>query len=301
MISRKLLCAATLACLAPFGASADTYLTPASNGGSGVLPSGHTRLHFEMSHGDWVDQVKLPTAPRDGDQVTLSNTYSSMASLLLTAGSALEDAAFAPIKAGHALDLRWNGQRQVWDVWEGASSRGFGSQEGAAMRIPAGDHMLTQLEMWDGAVASRVYLAMSGQRGALTVISNYGGKSTIVDGSDLVDGKDSVCSAESRCTYVLNGDGKWSPRRGQAVTQATQPLLAEPATRLTDVIIGEAVTDISTPFRMYLPRAASDGDVYRFFNPNPRGIYFVSNTSLFANGYTSFQFNAATQKWTFPR
>ncbi len=298
MISRKLLCSALLACVMPVAASAaEATLSPATNGGSGQLPSGYSRLHFQMSQGDWVNEVKLPASPRDGDQVTLRNSHGA-ASLLMTDGSVLEGVAFAPIKRGHDLDLSWNAHRNTWDVWDGASSRGFGSIAVPELTIPSDNHMLTQIEMWDGAVPGRLYLASSAERGALTVVSNYSARSVAIDGSRLLGGQHATCPAMSQCTYVFTTDGKWNAGTGKKVVRATQSLLPTPEARLSDVVIGNIAEDVETPFEMQLPAAAMDGDVYRFMNPNPRGSYLVDGEFI-GTGYTVFQYDANTLKWTY--
>lgn len=297
MTSRKLLCTATLLCLAPFAASAaEAYLSPNTNGGSGALPSGYTKLFFDMANGDWTHEVTLPATPRDGDAVILSSMAAN-SSRLKAEGAAFADLAYLPVQAGSEFRLVWNGADKRWDAGTGVSSRQLVGKNVAADRIPGSSHTLTQMVLRDGFHVGTISLPQLAPYGAVVVVSNRATWGTTIDGAQLAGGASQVCHSHNECGYVYNADGKWHARRGRAHMQPpTQPQLPTLATRWTDLVLNGPAEDITTPQRLMLPTDGIEGDILQASDRSNSGYYRLSGHSLGSEPVT-FRYNAQRRSW----
>ena len=55
------------------GVVASTVLTPNTNKNSGLIPSGHSDLQFNLSNGNWVQNLNLPASANDQDVITINS------------------------------------------------------------------------------------------------------------------------------------------------------------------------------------------------------------------------------------
>ncbi len=301
MISRKLLCSAVLACITPLAASAaEAYLTPNTNGGSGELPSGYTKVYFELSNGDWVEEVKLPSNPRDGDTVELSS-MAEWHSRLHAAGTSFSDAAYLPVEQLSNIELVWNGALKRWDVKGGLSARKLEGGNVPAYQIPDSDHLLTQMVFTNGRHVGRISLPDSAVLGAVLTVSNRATWGTTVTGPQMAGGEEHYCSDDIDCTFVFNADGKWHARRGREHFQPTQPQLPVPAQRWTDIVAGGAAADLVTPLRMKLPTSGVHGDIIQLTDVADSDGYLVEAGTSHRYGLDSkaktFRYNATLGRW----
>lgn len=279
---RNSLLAALLVCLAPAAASAaEGYLTPYKNGGSGAMPSGYSKLYFEVIDGDWVGELKLPVNPRADDVVVLSS-MATWGSRLDLAGTAMADQVYLPIETLTNVELRWNDQAKQWDVAGGLSARALQGSNVPTETIAVSDELMTQLVLSDGRHAGRVELPHSAPAGAQLVVSNRATWGTAISGTALAGGDSQVCASGSDCGYVFNADGKWHARNGREHYQPTTSQLPKPAARWTDVIARGPADDVFTPPQMTLPVQAVEGDIYRMADMSNSGFYSINGVTLTA-------------------
>ena len=95
-------------------ATAQTASLTTNKLGSGQLPSGYSRINFALANGDWTGVVRLPSAPRNGDQVEISSSASYASSL----GSFQSE---LPIKkldifSGDRFLLTYSSSRKAWTL-----------------------------------------------------------------------------------------------------------------------------------------------------------------------------------------
>lgn len=297
MISRKLLCSAVLACLTPFAASAaEAYLTPKTNGGTGELPSGYTKVYFELSNDDWTQEITLPRNPRDGDAVELSSLAKD-GSRLHAAGTSFSEAAYLPVDQLSNIELAWNSAFKRWDVKGGLSARKLEGGNVPEYQIPSSDHMVTQMVFTDGRHVGRLSLPDTAARGAVLTVSNRATWGATVTGPQLAGGEEHYCADTIDCTFVFNADGKWHARRGREHFQPTQPQLPVPAQRWTDIVISGPAEDIVTPARMTLPTSGIHGDIIQFTDVSNSGFYGVVNGGRIDGAATTYRYNARLGVW----
>ncbi|MBN4958896.1 hypothetical protein [Stenotrophomonas maltophilia] len=297
MISRKLLCSAVLACITPLAASAaEAYLTPNTNGGSGDLPSGYSKVYFELSNDDWISEIKLPSNPRDGDAVELSS-LASAGSRLHAAATSFSDAAYLPVEQLSNIELAWNGDLKRWDVKGGLSARKLEGGNVPAYQIPDSDHLLTQMVFTNGRHVGRISLPDSAVLGAVLTVSNRATWGTTVTGPQMAGGEEHYCADSIDCTFVFNADGKWHARRGREHFQPTQPQLPVPAQRWTDIVISGPADDVVTPWRMTLPTSGIHGDIIQFTDVSNSRFYGVVNGGYIGGAGMTFRYDARLGAW----
>ncbi|KGM22927.1 hypothetical protein [Stenotrophomonas maltophilia] len=298
---RNTLLAALLVCLAPAAASAtEAHMGPNSNGGSGAMPSGYTKLHFELGNGDWVSEVKLPANPRQGDVVVLSS-WADWASKLDTANTSFANLLSMPIDSQTHIELRWSGARSSWYVIGGTSARLLTLHQSGEATVPMSNHLMTDVFTSVSKQINAVNLPQWAPQGAqLAFTSGQANDVEMRDGSRRMS-----CAATQTCTYIFSDlDGKWHARVARLQFQPNQEDLPEPTARLMDVVVGSVAEDLTTPHVLRLPANAVDGDLYRLSNPS--GDHFAllmadhSDLSieikLPTDGVT-FKYDAATRTW----
>ncbi|WP_353075238.1 hypothetical protein [Stenotrophomonas sepilia] len=307
MISRKLLCAAVLACVAPLSAAAaDGYLTPGKNGGSGKMPSGYSNLYFELAENDWARIVTLPERPQAGDRVTLSSLADSYA-ILDARKTVFEDQIHIPVDSLSNAEFRWSAAQSRWDVVGGLTARLVTGRNTNTLQIPDSEHTLTQVGLYDTKRASTVQLPAWARNGSLLVVANASSADVTVRGVQA-QGTASNCEAGRNCAFVFGADGVWYVRLGNGRQQATESL-PTPAKRWTDVFLSSPADDPLLPQEMRLPREAVCGDVYQFTNLDTAQFTRVSaentdlkNSALIRKGHRYvFRFDGAQGRWIHQR
>lgn len=302
---RNTLLAALLVCLSPIAASAnEAYLTPNTNGGSGAMPSGYSKLYFELGNGNWVGTLKLPATPRQGDTVVLSS-MADWNARLETAATAFDKAGYLPVDALSNVELRWSSTFNRWDVIKGESARLVYGRSQYFLTIPASHHAVTQVGIYQNKWAGEAYLPSWAPQGAVLVVANESTSEVIVSGSSAAFNRFD-CESATQCAFVFDADGKWRARSGRVQFRPIDVDLPSPAARWTDVVVGRAVEDLTTPGLLRLPANAVDGDIYKISNPS--GELFVrllpDNTNLGkelrvpARGYI-LRYDGAQRRWLF--
>lgn len=297
MIPRKLLCAATLACLAPFAASAaEIHLTPSKNGDSGAMPSGYERTLFEVSADDYIDEVKLPANPRHGDAVLLSSTAWGT-SRLDASGTSVADLVYIPVEPLSFFDIRHSDFMGRWfATGYGKSEKRVLLQGNGHLQSPMIDRAFVDLHV--GGSVSTLRLPAWAPRGAVLGVVNYTSGDFTITGPELA-GADSVCEEAKSCAFVFDGsDGRWHARRGRAHFQPTTSQLPMPAQRWTDIVTGDPAMDVTTPLRMRLPVEGIEGDIIQFTDPSNSRAYRVENAVL-TDVPRTYRYDSQQRRWVY--
>lgn len=295
MISRKLLCAATLACLAPLAASAaDGYLTPGKNGGSGEMPSGYTKLYFELADNDFVADVKLPANPRHKDRVELSSMARN-SSRIDASGTSVADLVYVPVDSLSNYTFLYSDNEGRWMVThEGLSSTRVVINADDRPPMPVIEHNLVDMHV--GGTLSHMPLPSTAPVGAALGVVNYSKEDFVLSGPELAESY-SICRVGQSCAFVFDGgDGKWHARRGRARFQPTEPQLPVPAQRWTDIVTDGAAFDLITPREMLLPTGGIEGDILQFTDLSDSHFFKVHGKMLTDKPLT-FRFDSQSQRW----
>ncbi|AEM51483.1 hypothetical protein [Stenotrophomonas maltophilia] len=298
------LVASLLSGLYPVAAIAsEAHLTPGANGGSGAMPSGYSKLYFELSDDDWVAELKLPDTPVDGDRVVVSSTATRPARLD-PEGMSVAILEYVPVVASSSIELRWNNWLQEWHLIDGMSTRVevVTWSWGVAERlVTSTDHALTELYVPFNSRGRTLKLPQWAPSGALLSVNNYGDTEvTVRDGVTTRS-----CGVRERCPYVFDAaEGSWSQRSGRVEISAFQTNLPVPTNRWTTVRVGSPVDDLTTPGILRLPREGKDGDIYQINNASGDHFAYIlaDNTSLreavpVSSGSHTFRFDAVLKTW----
>lgn len=301
---RVSLLAALLAGLCPVAAvAAEARLSPNTNGGSGVMPSGYSKLYFQLSDGDWVAELKLPDAPADGDRVVLSSTATDPARLD-PEGMSMASLAYVPIDGSSSIELRWNDWLKEWHLINARSSRVevMTWAWGVAERVVAStDHPLTELYIPFNSSGRTLKLPQWAPSGALLSVNNYGDTDVTVRD----DATTRSCGVRKRCAYVFDaGERRWHARNGRVEITTAQVDLPAPEHRWTTLAVGSPAEDMHTPAMLRLPGGGVEGDIYQVDNPSGDHFAYIltDNTTLFeavpvSNGPHTFRFDAVRKTW----
>ncbi|HEL5038526.1 TPA: hypothetical protein UOA93_000264 [Stenotrophomonas maltophilia] len=283
--------------------AAEARLTPGSNGGSGAMPSGYSKLYFQLSDHDWVAELKLPDAPADGDRVVVSSTAARPARLD-PEGMSVASLEYVPVDASSSIELRWNNALKEWHLINGKSSRVevMTWSWGVAERVVAStDHALTELYIPFNSSGRTLKLPRWAASGAMLSVNNYGDTSVTVRD----DVATQQCGVRERCAYVFDArEGRWSQRTGRVEISVSETNLPVPLSRWTTVRVGSPTDDLITPGFLRLPQEGKDGDIYQIRNDSGDHFAYVltDNTTLFeavpvSSGPHTFRFDAVRSTW----
>lgn len=277
-----LLASALLACCMPLAAAAsEATLSPATNNGSGQMPSGFGQLNFYIANGDWAGELRLPTASSHGDRVAALSDAMWSARFDL-AGTAFAAAGAVPFLDGALLEFSWNAGAGQWDLQPGATARTLIAPNVAKDRIANTYHMLTQYTMLDGMHAGQVLLPYWAPDNALLTVANRASwKSQINTNPSSTTGHAwHTCSSGQSCTFTYVGSKRaWV----EVVEGGPAPVAAQlpfPVASVTRVSVDPAHDVVAT--RMTLPAKAVHGDVYVLVDNHGFDAHSVdmANTSL---------------------
>ncbi|AEM51482.1 hypothetical protein BurJV3_2159 [Stenotrophomonas maltophilia JV3] len=295
---RKTLLVALLACLAPAAASAaEAYLTPSRIGGSGTMPSGYSKLYFELANGDWVNHMQLPANPQPADFVVVSS-LAKLSSRLDTARTAFSDLLYLPIDTYANVELRWSKAHQRWDVVDGLSARGVVAR--GDLIVPQSEHAVTQVYIGSKLGPVSMLLPAAAPQGAVLAVANDSAHAVGIGGGEIAGGHAVACPAARACAFVFNsGDGKWHARYGRGQIKPTEYQLPMPTRRWTNLVTGSAASDLTMPLNMRMPDNAVDGDIYQLTDPSNSNGFWVEgagNKPLSAIPVT-LRYDATRRTW----
>lgn len=294
MISRKLLCAATLLCLAPFAASAaEAHLTPKSNGDSGAMPSGYSKLFFELSDSDFAAELKLPANPRHYNQVVLTSMAERHVAMLDAAGTSVADLVYVPVPRLSNFVLTKSDNMGRWIVFgHGSDETRIVLKDGPHAQAPATDKTLIDLHVVQNV--SSVGLPPQAPARAVLGLVNYTQNEVTIKGPEVAGGVQ-TCGVAQSCGFVFDGaDGQWHARRGRAHFQPTTAQLPKMQQRWTDIVLSGPAEDVTTPRNMTLPVEAVDGDIIQITDLSNSRFYTVNGHPI---NKATYRYNASEGRW----
>lgn len=294
---RNTLLAAVLVCLAPAAASAaEGYLTPSTNNGSGNMPSGYTKLYFELASNDFAAELALPANPRDHDRVILS-TLADRNSRLNAKGTSVEDLVYIPVDSLSNFELI----KTTYAGWGAAGGLSAGrvvltsGEHGVA---PMTEKLMTDINV--GGNVKTVQLPASAPAGAVAGVHSFNGQDVTITG---LAGGASVCLQSTTCGFVFDAaDGRWHARRGRAHYQPTTSQLPKMEQRWTDIVTGSPAEDVTTPQHMVLPTSAVEGDIIQLTDPSNSRFYTVNNaTSYLSSQPRTYRYSSQAGRWIYQK
>ena len=102
----------SLLCLS-FSDATAIQLSPNTNDSSGLLPTGHEHLTFQLSNGDWVKTIYLPWYGQEGDLITINST-ATLASKISHSNLDVPDSFF--INANQSFNFKHNAKTRIWEL-----------------------------------------------------------------------------------------------------------------------------------------------------------------------------------------
>lgn len=233
--------------------AAEISLSPNTNGGSGVLPSGYSRLIFETDNGNWTKTITLPSYPRHNDVVSLRAraAWESEVNALLTTFPTRN----LRVAQGDQFEFTYSATTKLWAV----ASNGFRAlnPNGSGATIADYPARLTRYSMRDADWAPEIFLPRLAKDGDLISIGSAATWSSKVNAGNALFA--STFTVKTGDTYLFSyrgSFGKWVPEYApvRAIPAASSvPPSTSPRAAMT-------VSDAAFFSDVGLPASAGDRD-----------------------------------------
>ena len=237
------------------GVVASTVLTPNTNKNSGLIPSGHSDLQFNLSNGNWVQNLNLPASANDQDVITI-NSQAGYASYLDTSNTDLPLESLT-IRQGQSYSFVFDKTSTQWRVKPTVSYPSNGANEFAVINH---DQMIQKVHVRNGQWARQITLPSNVAEGTLINVISDAGYDSSINTSNLLFAS----------SYILkNGDSFWfkySKELAKWVPESISPY------QLKAQNVGSKITSIKAPLTevifadanwiptLELPQTAKDRD-----------------------------------------
>ena len=237
------------------GVVASTVLTPNTNKNSGLIPSGHSDLQFNLSNGNWVQNLNLPASANDQDVITI-NSQAGYASYLDTSNTDLPLESLT-VRQGQSYSFVFDKTSTQWRVKPTVSYPSNGANEFAVINH---DQMIQKVHVRNGQWARQITLPSNVAEGTLINVISDAGYDSSINTSNLLFAS----------SYTLkNGDSFWfkySKELAKWVPESISPY------QLKAQNVGSKITSIKAPLTevifadgnwiptLELPQTAKDRD-----------------------------------------
>ena len=237
------------------GVVASTVLTPNTNKNSGLIPSGHSDLQFNLSNGNWVQNLNLPASANDQDVITI-NSQAGYVSYLDTSNTDLPLESLT-IRQGQSYSFVFDKTSTQWRVKPTVSYPSNGANEFAVINH---DQMIQKVHVRNGQWARQITLPSNVAEGTLINVISDAGYDSSINTSNLLFAS----------SYILkNGDSFWfkySKELAKWVPESISPY------QLKAQNVGSKITSIKAPLTevifadanwiptLELPQTAKDRD-----------------------------------------
>ena len=237
------------------GVVASTVLTPNTNKNSGLIPSGHSDLQFNLSNGNWVQNLNLPASANDQDVITI-NSQAGYASYLDTSNTDLPLESLT-IRQGQSYSFVFDKTSTQWRVKPTVSYPSNGANDFA---VPNNNQMIQKVHVRNGQWARQITLPSNVAEGTLINVISDAGYDSSINTSNLLFAS----------SYILkNGDSFWfkySKELAKWVPESISPY------QLKAQNVGSKITSIKAPLTevifadgnwiptLELPQTAKDRD-----------------------------------------
>ena len=237
------------------GVVASMVLTPNTNKNSGLIPAGHSDLQFNLSNGNWVQNLNLPASANDQDVITI-NSQAGYASYLDTSNTDLPLESLT-IRQGQSYSFVFDKTSTQWRVKPTVSYPSNGANEFAVINH---DQMIQKVHVRNGQWARQITLPSNVAEGTLINVISDAGYDSSINTSNLLFAS----------SYILkNGDSFWfkySKELAKWVPESISPY------QLKAQNVGSKITSIKAPLTevifadanwiptLELPQTAKDRD-----------------------------------------
>ena len=237
------------------GVVASTVLTPNTNKNSGLIPSGHSDLQFNLSNGNWVQNLNLPASANDQDVITI-NSQAGYASYLDTSNTDLPLESLT-VRQGQSYSFVFDKTSTQWRVKPTVSYPSNGANDFAVIN---NNQMIQKVHVRNGQWARQITLPNNVTEGTLINVISDAGYDSSINTSNLLFAS----------SYILkNGDSFWfkySKELAKWVPESISPY------QLKAQNVGSKITSIKAPLTevifadanwiptLELPQTAKDRD-----------------------------------------
>ena len=237
------------------GVVASMVLTPNTNKNSGLIPAGHSDLQFNLSNGNWVQNLNLPASANDQDVITI-NSQAGYASYLDTSNTDLPLESLT-VRQGQSYSFVFDKTSTQWRVKPTVSYPSNGANEFAVINH---DQMIQKVHVRNGQWARQITLPSNVAEGTLINVISDAGYDSSINTSNLLFAS----------SYILkNGDSFWfkySKELAKWVPESISPY------QLKAQNVGSKITSIKAPLTevifadanwiptLELPQTAKDRD-----------------------------------------
>ena len=237
------------------GVVASTVLTPNTNKNSGLIPSGHSDLQFNLSNGNWVQNLNLPASANDQDVITI-NSQAGYASYLDTSNTDLPLESLT-IRQGQSYSFVFDKTSAQWRVKPAVSYPSNGANDFA---VPNNNQMIQKVHVRNGQWARQITLPSNVAEGTLINVISDASYDSSIHTSNLLFAS----------SYILkSGDSFWfkySKELAKWVPESISPY------QLKAQNVGSKITSIKAPLTevifadgnwiptLELPQTAKDRD-----------------------------------------
>ena len=237
------------------GVVASTVLTPNTNKNSGLIPSGHSDLQFNLSNGNWVQNLNLPASANDQDVITI-NSQAGYVSYLDTSNTDLPLESLT-IRQGQSYSFVFDKTSTQWRVKPTVSYPSNGANDFAVIN---NNQMIQKVHVRNGQWARQITLPSNVAEGTLINVISDAGYDSSINTSNLLFAS----------SYILkNGDSFWfkySKELAKWVPESISPY------QLKAQNVGSKITSIKAPLTevifadgnwiptLELPQTAKDRD-----------------------------------------
>ena len=237
------------------GVVASTVLTPNTNKNSGLIPSGHSDLQFNLSNGNWVQNLNLPASANDQDVITI-NSQAGYASYLDTSNTDLPLESLT-VRQGQSYSFVFDKTSAQWRVKPTVSYPSNGANDFAVIN---NNQMIQKVHVRNGQWARQITLPNNVTEGTLINVISDAGYDSSIHTSNLLFAS----------SYTLkNGDSFWfkySKELAKWVPESISPY------QLKAQNVGSKITSIKAPLTevifadgnwiptLELPQTAKDRD-----------------------------------------
>jgi hypothetical protein len=252
-MSKNLCHLALLAACPLLGHAAELTISPNSNGGGGALPSGYSRIIFQIADGDWTKTIVLPANPRDKDVVSLRTSAEWDSEVDAVSTSFLVRS--LRVVRGDAFEFTYNAASRLWAV-ESAGIRALTPNvNGASITDSAA--RLTRYSLRDTDWVPEVFLPKVAKEGDLIAIASDATWGSKVNTDNALFA--STLTLKAGDAYVLSyraNFGKWVPEYAPVrLVPVASSILPQTSPRATMLVSdGSYVADTG------LPASAGDRD-----------------------------------------
>ena len=238
------------------GVVASTVLTPNTNKNSGLIPSGHSDLQFNLSNGNWVQNLNLPASANDQDVITI-NSQAGYASYLDTSNTDLPLESLT-VRQGQSYSFVFDKTSAQWRVKPTVSYPSNGANDFAVIN---NNQMIQKVHVRNGQWARQITLPNNVTEGTLINVISDAGYDSSIHTSNLLFAS----------SYTLkNGDSFWfkySKELAKWVPESISPY------QLKAQNVGSKITSIKAPLTevifadgnwiptLELPQTAKDRDL----------------------------------------